>query len=118
MTEIRIKTPIAGGDFSWRPGEVVDLPAAEAAKWADGQRAEYVNDADAPPAGEDEPADDVQAEDTTHEVQEVEPPAGNASRDEWAAYVVDVLKVDPAEIENLGRNELRDRYAPSTDTEA
>lgn len=112
MTQIRIKTPIAGSDFSWRPGEVVDLPAAEAAKWADGQRAEYVNDADAPPA------DDVEAEDTTHEAQEIEPPAGNASRDEWAAYVVDALKVDPAEIENLGRNELRDRYGAPMDTEA
>jgi hypothetical protein len=39
---IRILQGVAGEDFSWSPGEVVELPADEAAKWADGYRAEYV----------------------------------------------------------------------------
>jgi hypothetical protein len=108
-----------GGTPRWRPGELVELPAEEAEKWADGHRAEYVDPPNPspepeveeeeldPPTGDEEPADVVG-----------EPPAGNASKDEWAAYVVNVLKVDPADIEGLGRNELRDRYGAPMDTEA
>lgn len=118
MALIRIKTPVSGADFAWRPGEVVDLPDAEAAKWADGVRAEYadpdqaqpesVEEEPVPPAGDDEPPAGDQPE----------PPAGNASLEVWRAYVVETLKVDPAEIEGLGRNELRDRYGAPMDTEA
>ncbi|MEU7376542.1 hypothetical protein [Streptomyces albidoflavus] len=35
-------TSVAGAGFSWRAGEEIDLPGAEAAKWADGVRAELV----------------------------------------------------------------------------
>lgn len=42
MTEIRLLVSVAGPDISWVPGDVVDLPPEEAAKWADGYRAEYV----------------------------------------------------------------------------
>lgn len=42
---VRILTSIAGTDFSWAPGEVVDMPDAEAEKWCDGERAERVADA-------------------------------------------------------------------------
>ncbi|WP_327329842.1 hypothetical protein OG279_09635 [Streptomyces sp. NBC_01201] len=35
---------MSGQDFAWAPGEVVDLPGAEAAQWADGVRAELVRD--------------------------------------------------------------------------
>ncbi|MGQ5580908.1 hypothetical protein [Streptomyces sp. ECR3.8] len=35
-------TSVAGPGYSWRAGEEIDLPGAEAAKWADGVRAELV----------------------------------------------------------------------------
>ncbi len=41
MARIRILQSVAGGDFSWAPGELVELPDDEAAKWADGERAVY-----------------------------------------------------------------------------
>lgn len=46
MARIRILQGVAGDDFSWTPGDVVELNDEEAAKWADGYRAEYVT----PPA--------------------------------------------------------------------
>lgn len=45
MARIRMLTSVAGEGFSWRAGEEIDLPGAEAAKWADGVRAELVRDA-------------------------------------------------------------------------
>lgn len=42
MARIRMLTSVAGEGFSWRAGDVVDLPGPEAAKWADGVRAELV----------------------------------------------------------------------------
>ncbi|WP_228915914.1 hypothetical protein [Streptomyces sp. DH20] len=49
MATIRVLQAIGGLDFSWAPGDLVDLPDDEAAKWADGHRAELV-DQDPPPA--------------------------------------------------------------------
>lgn len=51
MARIRILQGVAGDDFSWTPGDVVELDDGEAAKWADGYRAEYVT----PPAKKPEP---------------------------------------------------------------
>ncbi|MFD7093393.1 hypothetical protein [Streptomyces xanthophaeus] len=48
MPRIRILQGVSGDGFSWIAGDVVDLPEAEAAKWADGDRAERI---DPPPAG-------------------------------------------------------------------
>ncbi|MFH9761317.1 hypothetical protein ACH4MJ_04180 [Streptomyces anulatus] len=42
MARIRLLTSVSGRGFAWAPGEVVDLPGAEAAAWADGVRAELV----------------------------------------------------------------------------
>lgn len=42
MARIRMLTSVAGAGFSWRAGEEIDLPGAEATKWADGVRAELV----------------------------------------------------------------------------
>lgn len=42
MARIRMLTSVAGEGFSWRAGEEIDLPGEEAAKWADGVRAEMV----------------------------------------------------------------------------
>lgn len=40
MPRIRILQSVAGLDFSWTPGELVDVDAATAKVWADGVRAE------------------------------------------------------------------------------
>ncbi|GGY81153.1 hypothetical protein CP967_08635 [Streptomyces nitrosporeus] len=44
MARIRLLTSVSGPGFVWVPGEVVDLPGAEAAAWADGDRAVMVRD--------------------------------------------------------------------------
>ncbi|KUH38388.1 MULTISPECIES: hypothetical protein [Streptomyces] len=44
MARIRMLVSVAGAGFSWQPGQVVDLPGAEAAKWADGVRAVLIRD--------------------------------------------------------------------------
>lgn len=41
---------------------------------------------------------------------EHEPPAGNASRDVWAAWVVAAGLATEDEIDGMGRDELRDTY--------
>jgi hypothetical protein len=42
MARIRMLTSVAGAGYSWRAGVEIDLPGPEAAKWADGVRAELV----------------------------------------------------------------------------
>lgn len=44
MPHIRVLQSVAGLDFSWSPGEIVDVDKATAAAWADGERAELVED--------------------------------------------------------------------------
>ncbi|MFJ6561863.1 hypothetical protein ACIQMV_18780 [Streptomyces sp. NPDC091412] len=44
MPRIRILQSVAGLDFSWAPGDEIDVDAATAAAWADGERAELVAD--------------------------------------------------------------------------
>jgi hypothetical protein len=44
MARIRLLTSVSGRGFAWAPGEVVDLPGAEASQWADGIRAVLVRD--------------------------------------------------------------------------
>lgn len=50
---------------------------------------------------------------------EVEPvseePAGNASRDEWAAYVVGTGRATPEELDGKGRDEIRDTFGSNND---
>lgn len=38
---VRMLVGISGDDFGWHPGQIVDMTADEAAKWADGERAVY-----------------------------------------------------------------------------
>lgn len=45
MARIRMLTSVAGEDFVWETGQEIDLPGTEAAKWADGVRAELVRSA-------------------------------------------------------------------------
>lgn len=44
MPRIRILQPVGGVTFSWRRGQIVDVDEATAAAWADGVRAELVDD--------------------------------------------------------------------------
>ncbi|MFD8687852.1 hypothetical protein [Streptomyces sp. NPDC059651] len=44
MPRIRILEAISGADFSWQPGDIVDLAEEQAAVWADGHRAERFED--------------------------------------------------------------------------
>ncbi|MFJ8555307.1 hypothetical protein [Streptomyces sp. NPDC093676] len=44
MPRIRILQAVGGLDFSWAPGEEVDVDADTAKAWADGERAELVDD--------------------------------------------------------------------------
>lgn len=47
MRRIRILQAVGGSDFSWSPGDLVDLPDAVAAGWADGHRAVWAEPGDA-----------------------------------------------------------------------
>lgn len=42
MVAVRILQGVSGDDFSWTPGQVVDMSAEDASKWADGYRGELV----------------------------------------------------------------------------
>ncbi len=44
---VRLLVAVAGADFSWTPGQEVDMPPEQAAIWADGVRGEYVSPAPA-----------------------------------------------------------------------
>ncbi|MFB7285439.1 hypothetical protein [Actinacidiphila glaucinigra] len=43
MARIRMLEAVAGADFSWAPGDIVDLPEEQARGWADGHRAEWAD---------------------------------------------------------------------------
>lgn len=47
MARIKVLEAIAGDDFSWSPGDVVELSEEQAAVWADGHRAERADGEDA-----------------------------------------------------------------------
>lgn len=55
MIPVRILEGVAGSDFSWVPGEIVEMSEEDAVKWADGYRAERVEQADPPRPDPDEP---------------------------------------------------------------
>lgn len=43
MARIRVLQAVGGLDFSWAPGDVVEVDEAAAAVWADGVRADLVD---------------------------------------------------------------------------
>lgn len=43
MIPVRILEGVGGADFSWAPGQIVEMSEEDAAKWADGYRGELVN---------------------------------------------------------------------------
>jgi len=52
MPRIRVLEAIAGADFSWAPGDVIEMSEADAAAWADGHRAELADDQEQAAGGE------------------------------------------------------------------
>ncbi|MFR0354165.1 hypothetical protein [Streptomyces sediminimaris] len=119
MARIRVLEAIAGADFSWAPGDVVDVSDEEAAGWADGHRAVL---ADHEPAQQvaggsriprviDEDGLELEVLDA---VEDIEPPDGQEDGLSWSRWSVTVRRpapaasgggespvpVDPADLEN------------------
>lgn len=46
MARLRILQAVSGADFSWAPGDLIDVDDDQAAVWADGERAVLVDDQD------------------------------------------------------------------------
>lgn len=64
MPKIRILVPVAGTDFSWSPGDVVDVDEKTARAWCDGERAERVTKKERRPRPPVEAAVSTPPEDT------------------------------------------------------
>lgn len=65
MPDVRILQGVAGLDFSWSPGEVIGMSEEDAAKWADGVRAELADKVT------DEVADEAEEVDVADAVEPV-----------------------------------------------
>lgn len=48
MPRIKVLEAVAGADFSWAPGDIVDVSEEEAQSWADGHRARLLLDGEGP----------------------------------------------------------------------
>ncbi|MFF9215625.1 hypothetical protein [Streptomyces viridosporus] len=100
MPRIRVLEAIAGPDFSWAPGDIVDVSEEAAASWADGYRAVHADDAPAPsagpaPSGGDQVPrivgeDGQELEVLDAVVEETSPPDGEDDGLAWARWVVTV----------------------------
>ena len=80
MKTIKLKVAVGGEDFTWAPGELVTLPDAVAARWADGVRAEYANSGHGDQRGADDARDEVGVPAGGDEQATPDAPAGEASR--------------------------------------
>ncbi|MEV0441809.1 hypothetical protein AB0I84_05860 [Streptomyces spectabilis] len=106
MARICVLEAIAGADFSWAAGDIVDLPAQEAARWADGHRAVLLDD----DGGQQAPAtgapahqlplvvgdDGQRLEVVAAAIEETEPPQGQAEGAGWVRWSVTVRLPVPA----------------------
>ncbi|MEU8821806.1 hypothetical protein [Actinoplanes sp. NPDC048796] len=81
------------------PGLVSTDAAVQAARESDGARLALV---------EQKPAGDVVAQ--LADETPVEPPAGNASAEEWRAYAVNHRDATEAEVAGMKRDDLREKY--------
>ncbi|WP_329311705.1 hypothetical protein [Streptomyces sp. NBC_01262] len=111
MARIRVLEAVAGDDFSWAPGDIVDLPQETAAGWADGHRAVWA-DGDNPATGEARPyelpplvttADGVELEVVQAVVQTVHDPTadpGSPDPVRWSVTIAlpAVAALDPAAV--------------------
>lgn len=115
MTRIRVLEAIAGSDFSWAPGDVVDVSDEEAASWADGHRAVLADD-DQDQSGDRVPAavhqeplvvgeDGQPLEVLAATLEDLGPAAGAEAGPRWVRWSVTVrlpaaAAADPADLEN------------------
>jgi predicted DNA-binding protein (UPF0251 family) len=99
MARIKVLEAIAGADFSWAPGDVVEVSDEEAASWADGHRAVLADGGQEHGAGMPamvlkEPvvvSDDGQVlEVVSAVIEEIEPPAGVEDGPKWKQWSVTV----------------------------
>lgn len=100
MARIRVLEAIAGADFSWSPGDVVEVSEEEAASWADGHRAVLADDgqepggATSPAAVHQEPLivdeDGQPLEVLAATVEDLEPSAGVEGGPRWVRWSVTV----------------------------
>jgi hypothetical protein len=109
MPRICVREAIAGADFSWVPGDVVDLPEEEAARWADGHRAVLLEDGEFREPGTDGPSivhqqplvvgeDGQELEVLAATLKDLDPPAGQEDGPRWVRWSVTVrLSVPPSE---------------------
>ncbi|NUP19872.1 MAG: hypothetical protein HOZ81_28090 [Streptomyces sp.] len=99
MARVRILQAVSGLDFSWAPGELVDLDDEQAATWADGVRAELVDehaieDATVPAEAQytaivmDEDGRLLEVLGSTRE--ETEAPEGAPEGSRWVAWTITV----------------------------
>ncbi|MEU9661925.1 hypothetical protein [Streptomyces chartreusis] len=125
MARIRVLEAIAGADFSWAPGDVVEVSEEKAAAWADGHRAVLVDGEDGvpgeatasashlPPVVVGEDGWELEVVDAT--LEEAEPPEGAEDWQQWVRWSVTVrlpaaaasadgdqapAPSDPADLEN------------------
>ncbi len=108
MARIRVLEAIAGADFSWAPGDVVDLPDEEAAGWADGHRAVLLDDGQEP-SGDAGPVmvhqeplvideDGCELDVVAATIEDLGPPAGREDGPRWVRWRVVVRRpASPAE---------------------
>ena len=108
MPRIRVLEGIAGADFSWAPGDLVDLPDEQAAVWADGHRAELADREELVDAGlqVEEMATPrvvtvggVELEVLEAVVEEIDPPDGFVGDESWGQWVVTVALPQPGPAE-------------------
>jgi len=124
MPRIRVLEAIAGADFSWAPGDVIEMSDDEAAAWADGHRAELAADQEqasgkgSPAADHQQPLvvgeDGQELEVLAATVEEIDPPDGVEDGPRWVRWSVTVrlpaaaaeddpgpaAPADPADLEN------------------
>ncbi|MEV0470214.1 hypothetical protein [Streptomyces prunicolor] len=138
MRRIRVLEAIAGADFSWAPGDVVELSEEAATSWADGHRAVLADDGQEqdgepqPSAVHQEPlvvgADGEPLQVLAATLEEIEPTDGVEGGPRWMRWSVTVrLPVpaasddeqpprpeDPADLEN--ENPEQETEVPMTPT--
>jgi hypothetical protein len=122
MPHIRVLEAIAGADFSWAPGDVIEVSDDEAAAWADGHRAELASSDEAPGKGSPSAVhqqprvvgeDGQELEVLAATVEEIESPGGVQDGPRWVRWSVTVrlpvsaedgtgpaAPADPADLEN------------------
>lgn len=141
MAKVQILQSISGAHFTWSPGHIVDMPDAEAEKWADGERGVYAaedavvhqtydpdaeviaevlvpedlgSDPDLEPHGQLAPKPDAgQVPDP-----EDEEPKRNASKGAWLEYAISKKGAVEADIADLTRDELVEQFATPLDPDA